>query len=119
MVEGIQLVDIGQVTVNGAPTSIELLELCSPGGGGLGILVGMEVGNTFGRQLAGLPVLVIEELPDLIHHLHPLDVGPDVLWHTVPDSKLLLGGLEVAVHCLRPVRLECRVIPQLARFEDR
>ena len=105
---------LGQVAVYGAPTPVELLELGSFGGGGFGILVRVEVGNTFGRQLAGLPVLVVEELPDLLHRLHPLDVGLDVLWHTVPDSTSLLGGLEVAFHCLLPVRLERGVVPQLA-----
>ena len=89
MVEGVQLVDLGQVTVNGAPTSIELLELSSLGGSGLGILVGMEVSNTFGRQLAGLPVFIIKEFPDILHGLHPLDVRLDFLGHTFPDGSSL------------------------------
>ena len=59
MVENVQLVDLGQVTVYSAPASVELLELGSLGVGGLGILEGMEVGNTFGRQLTGLPVFVV------------------------------------------------------------
>ena len=49
MVEGVQLFDLGQVAVYGAPTPVELLELSSLGGGCLGVLVGMEIGNTLGR----------------------------------------------------------------------
>ena len=49
MVKGIQLLDLGQVIVDGAPTSIELLKLGIFGGGGLRILVGVEIGDTFCR----------------------------------------------------------------------
>ena len=59
MVESVQLFDLGQVAVHGAPTLVELLELGSFGGGGFGLLVRVEVVNTFGRQLAGLPILVV------------------------------------------------------------
>ena len=59
MVKGIQLFHLGQVTVYSAPASVELLELCSLGDGGFGILVVMEVGNTFGRKVSGLPVFVV------------------------------------------------------------
>ena len=59
VVEDLQLVHIGQVAVDGAPTSMELLTLGRLGCGVLGILEGMEVGHTFGGQLAVLPVLVV------------------------------------------------------------
>ena len=59
VVEGFQLVDLGQVVVYSAPAVVELLELGSLGGGGLGMLVGMKVGNSFDRKLTGLPVRII------------------------------------------------------------
>lgn len=90
VVESVQLVDLSQVAVYSAPASVELLELNSLGGGGFGMLIGVEVGNSFDRKLAGLPVLVIEELPDLLHFLHPFDLGPDIIWHAVPDGTSLL-----------------------------
>ena len=89
MVKGFELVDLGQVTVDGAPASMELLELGSFRVGSLGVLEGLKKGNTFRRQLAGLPVFVVEELPDVLHGFHPLDVRLDVLWHTFPDSSSL------------------------------
>ena len=59
MVEGFQVVDLGQVVVYSAPAVVELLELGSLGGSGLGMLVGLKLGNSFDRKLTGLPVLVI------------------------------------------------------------
>ena len=59
VVEDLQLVHVGQVAVDCAPTSMKLLKLGSLGGGVLGVLEGMEVGHTFGGQLTVLPVLIV------------------------------------------------------------
>ena len=89
MVKGFQLVDLGQVTVDGAPASMELLELGRLCVGGLGVLEGLEECNTIRRQLAGFLIFIIEEFPDILHGLHPLYVRLDFLGHTFPDGSSL------------------------------